>query len=92
MLLGPQDEASRVKHVVAVRPPHLVPGLKVLHAYDTVFLLELAFYLSVLDYICITIDDFLCLLRNFLFLASIWGHHPSINNWLLLPPQVLSNS
>ena len=91
MLLGPQDEASRVEHVVAVGPPYLVPGLEVLHAYDTVFLLELAFDLSVLDYICITIDDLLCLLWDFLLVPSVWGHNASINNWLLLPPQVLSN-
>lgn len=92
MLLSPQDKASRVEHVVAVGPPHLILGLKVLHAHDTVFLLELAFNLSVLDYICIATDNLLCLLRYFLILPSIWGDHSSINNGLLLRPQVLGDS
>ncbi len=80
-----------MEHVVAVRPPHLVPGLKVLHAYYTVFLVKLAFDLPVLDYICIASDYLLSLLRDFLFLPSIWGYDSSIHNWLLLRPQVLGN-
>ena len=92
MLFGPLDEAPRVEHVVAVRPPHLVPRLKVLHAYYTVFLVELAFDLSVLDYVCVTGDDLLCLLGDFLFFPSIRGPDSSIDNWLLLSPQVLDNS
>jgi len=77
--------------VVAVRPPHLVLGLEVLHAHDTVFLLELALYLSVLDDVSIAGDDLLCLLGDLLVLPSIRGHHPSIDNRVLLCPQVLGN-
>lgn len=77
--------------MVAVRPPHLVLGLEVLHAHNTVFLLELALYLSVLDDVSIAGDDLLCLLGDLLVLPSIRGHHSSIDNGVLLCPQVLGN-
>jgi hypothetical protein len=80
-----------VEHVVAVSPAHLVLGLEILHAHDTVFLLELALYLSVLDDVRIASDDLLGLLGDLLVLPPIRGHDSPIDNGLLLRPQVLGD-
>ena len=77
--------------MVAVCPAHLVLGLEILHAHDTVFLLELALYLSVLDDVRVACDDLLGLLGDLLVLHPIRGHDPPIDNGLLLRPQVLGD-
>jgi hypothetical protein len=80
-----------VEHVVAVSPPDLVLRLEVFHAHDTVFLLELALYLSVFYDVRVACDDLFSLLGDLLVLPPIRGHDPPIDNGLLLRPQVLGD-
>jgi hypothetical protein len=79
--------------VIAVRPPHLILGLEVLHANDAIFLFERALNLSVFDNVSVVFDYLIGLFRYFnIFTADIRCYNTSIASRLDLSPQVLGDS